>query len=583
MQSWKKKIWRLTGLGVVLVTGLQAQIPYSDVASLNGFLDDLVKSHSRWSEKRSLGKTLGGNDIWEISIGAKPLDEKPAIWIVAGLDGRYHSGVQYALWLIQDVLGELKKPDSQWAGLMQNHTLYVIPCANPDAILEPPEGPVWERSTNFRETDDDRDGQLNEDEFDDLNGDGLITQMRVFRKGGEFTVFEKDSLLWRKADVAKGEEGQFDLYSEGIDTDRDKNWNEDPPGGVNPNYNFTFQYPYFKAGAGPFQVSEVESRAIADFGFAHPNIVMVFTFTADDNLLHPWETEKKRPERQDSGERSRFSSRKEILAVPQADEPYFARLRLAFEKRFRDIQKSPAVEHPGGSFARWAYFHYGRWTVAAPGWILPADSSAENKTQPGAKRDSQSRARNMKGAPEEDNWPGYYHRLITFADKHDWPLFVAWRGVQHPDFKNQKVEVGGFRPYALWNPPLTVLEEYRVPYLQYLSDAMDLLPRLWVSQPEVEALSAGVYRVRLQVKNTGSLATNSVLGDTLRWVQNVRIMVKSNAVELVSGKKIDLIPPLKPGETAERSLVLRSSHGQKLELEIGSPVLGYQTKTVSLK
>jgi hypothetical protein len=57
--------------------------------------------------------------------------------------------------------------------------------------------------------------------------------------------------------------------------------------GVNLNRNFQHEYLYFQPHVGPHMVSEVESRALADFVHDRHNIAAVLTFSAYDNLRTP--------------------------------------------------------------------------------------------------------------------------------------------------------------------------------------------------------------------------------------------------------------------------------------------------------
>ena len=129
-------------------------------------------------------------------------------------------------------------------------------------------------------------GLVDEDGPEDLNGDGLITSMRVEDPEGEFIPDPaRAARCSLKADKAKGEKGAWKLLSEGVDNDKDEQWNEDGLGGVNLNRNFPLQLlSSSRPDAGRHQVSESETRALADFVVAHPNIGLAFTFGAADNL-----------------------------------------------------------------------------------------------------------------------------------------------------------------------------------------------------------------------------------------------------------------------------------------------------------
>jgi hypothetical protein len=154
-------------------------------------------------------------------------------------------------------------------------TYYVFPNMSPDAMEQYFAKLKYERNGNATETDDDRDGKLNEDGFDDLDGNGKITMMRIESPIGEYKVNPDDARILIKADASKGEKGKYILLSEGFDNDKDGNLNEDGEGGISLNKNFTYRHNTFGAGAGDFPVSEKETRALLDFLYDAFNVYAV--------------------------------------------------------------------------------------------------------------------------------------------------------------------------------------------------------------------------------------------------------------------------------------------------------------------
>ena len=107
----------------------------------------------------------------------------------------------------------------------------------------------------------------------DLNGDGLITMMRVADDAGRWTSLARRSAgrciagrAAKKASMAS----TICMSKAGTMIRRPAAHR--PGRGVAFNHNFPFRYPYFKPLAGPNAVSEIETRAVADFAFDHPNI-----------------------------------------------------------------------------------------------------------------------------------------------------------------------------------------------------------------------------------------------------------------------------------------------------------------------
>ena len=88
---------------------------------------------------------------------------------------------------------------------------------------------------------------------------------------GKWVKDEKDDRLLRqrKPDDAGP---YYKRYSEGIDNDGDGKYNEDWPGGIDPNRNYPGNWSVNQRGSGAFPGSEVELRSALDFIYDHPNI-----------------------------------------------------------------------------------------------------------------------------------------------------------------------------------------------------------------------------------------------------------------------------------------------------------------------
>ncbi|MEK7992969.1 MAG: M14 family zinc carboxypeptidase, partial [Planctomycetota bacterium] len=166
--------------------------------------------------------------------------------------------------------------------------------------------------------------------------------------------------------------------TEGIDNDHDERWNEDGPGGVNFNRNFPYGYEFFAPDAGVHQVSEAETRALADFIIEHPNIGIVVTYGAADNL-------SKTPKGASSTER-----RKPMTAIDDDDTGYYRAMGESFRKALGLDKELEGASVPG-AFSDWMYFHRGRLSLAAKAWSpaiaveLSEAAQKKEKTQEQAK------------------------------------------------------------------------------------------------------------------------------------------------------------------------------------------------------
>lgn len=358
---------------------------YHSFDEMTRAIKSLASAHSDVVKVESLGKTLKGRDIWVITLRKGDPDQPRAVLVIGGVEAVQIAGSEMALRFAENLATSYGKVDSV-TKLLQTTTVYIMPRISPDAMEAYFEEPLRERTTNYRPTDDDHDGAIDEDDVDDVNGDGAITMMRVKDPRGEWMIHPEDSRLMKKADPAKGEKGSYLLYTEGFDNDKDEQWNEDAVGGVDFNRNFPFNYQFFSANTGVHQVSEIETQAIAEFIFAHPTIGTVFSFSPNDNLTTPWKAEPRRPSPAgDAAATSGFSGRgtgggggggtpfmrppsdeaanTAVTSVLEEDQPYYEYL----SKQFLDITKlkdAPDPKKGAGTFTDWVYYHTGRWSLS---------------------------------------------------------------------------------------------------------------------------------------------------------------------------------------------------------------------------
>lgn len=426
---------------------------------------------------RSLGKSIGGRDVWLLTIGTGKTDEKPAVAIAGGVYGSHLAGSELALRMAQR-LAQFAETDEATKKLLAEYTIYVIPRPSPDSAAKCFVQPFRERAGNDRPTDDDRDFSFGEDPPDDLNGDGWITMMRVEDATGTWMPHPSDPRVMIQADRNKNERGQYRLLMEGKDDDGDEAWNEDGGDGVAFNRNFPFRYEAFARGTGANAVSEPEHRAVADFLFDRTNVAVVFSFSPEDNLFHPW-----KPNQQAEGARIKTT-------VLSADAPLLEFLAADYRK-LHGGSDPPGPPEGRGSFSQFAYFHYGRWSLAARGWWIP---KVEAKPEPADKR-----------AADELN-------ALRWFDQEKIDGFVPWTPIEHPDFPGQKVEVGGFKPFYALNPPAKLLDELADKHVKFVTGLADRLPKLVIADTKAQALGGGVVRITATVANQGYLPTMAEMG-----------------------------------------------------------------------
>ncbi len=249
-------------------------------------LDNALKSfNAAYPEVTRLHKIAvspGGRQVTIIEIGpeiAKKEKSLPAVFAAADMEGTVPISSEAAIYLIESIL---EKPE-----VRKDKTWYVLPLGNPDAAVSFFKKPLVMDARSARPHNDDMDDRTDEDGMDDLDGSGVITSMRVKDPAGEWLPVPGEPRLMKKADWSKGEKGIYKLYSEGIDNDKDGEYNEDGPGGVNIGVNFPHLFKFFTKDGGPWAGSEDESFYLVKFIYEHKEIALVITFGDSNFCLEP--------------------------------------------------------------------------------------------------------------------------------------------------------------------------------------------------------------------------------------------------------------------------------------------------------
>ena len=270
---------------------------YKSLAEVTSSLKKLTAKYANLCQLSSIGKSYGGLEIYLLKMAAAQNKVKPedrqSVLVVANSEGVHLPGTEAALSLAETILNAYGV-DKYWTDFLNERSIYIIPVVNPDAVSAYFSTPALERTHNGHPVDEDNDGLIDEDGPEDLNGDGLITMMRVKSPEGHWIIDPEEPRLMRPADPKKGEKGQYLLYTEGYDNDADGQINEDGPGGVEINRNFLHDFEYYNKKAGLYPASEPETQALLKFMFDHNNIAAIINFSTENNLLNMQQTGRAR-------------------------------------------------------------------------------------------------------------------------------------------------------------------------------------------------------------------------------------------------------------------------------------------------
>jgi hypothetical protein len=537
---------------------LFSQDGYLEISNVEKRIDQLTKQYPGLCTKVVLSKSFSGIPIHVLKIGKGDENMKPGIVLVSGVDGNHLSGVWATFGILENILSS---KDEIWMRFLEENMLYVIPVINVDAYDQSFKKPISERRLNLRPTDQDKDGRTDEDPYEDLNKDGYITMFRVKDPSGKMVIDTTYNFLMQDWDKKVQTTERFHMYSEGIDNDRDGKFNEDGIGGVDINSNFAFNYPTFAGDAGAHALSENESRVVADYLFDRFNIYAVFTFGLENTLSEPIKFDKQK-------------TSKRIITGPYEEDGTVNELVSDMFNKSGAIADAISMAPKAGSFSQWAYFHYGRLSYSSPIWLAPILKVAESED---AEKDKKPKSK------KEPNKDSYDHRYVKWADSMQIKdYFVPWKPFDHPDFPNETVEIGGFKPFMRHNPPTQFLDSSIIKHTEFLKTFVSSMPKLAFSQVKVESFGNQVYRITGKVVNTGLLPTHTVVGDKTRWVRKIRnraILDKNQ--EVLINRQRTFHDALKSGDSFEFSWLIKGKG--KVTLEVGSPMTGLITHSVELK
>jgi len=495
-------------------------------------LKSWVEEYPQLCALRSIGASYEGRPIWLMTLTNQATgadDEKPAFWLDANIHATEVTGCMGALHVIQTVLEGYGR-DANITALLDERALYIVPCLNPDGMEQALTSPVYVRSGTRRYPfTDDRDGLYPAD----IDGDGLILQMRVVDPDGGWKVSERDPRLMRPR--APDERGgtYYRVYTEGYI----RNYNgyevkiAPPAQGLDFNRNF----PYIWApegvqrGAGPYPTSEPEIRAAVEFLTSHLNVSSAISYhTYSGAILRPYSD---KPDDQlpidDLWTYKELGRRGEEITGYKHVSVFHG-----FRYHPREVMR--------GAFDDWAYEQLGIYAFTVELWDMIGEAGIKDRDFIEWFRDH----------PEEDDL-----KLLRWNDEQlAGAGFVNWRPFDHPQLG--KVEIGGWiERRTFGNPPEKFLLRTLEPNTRFVLALAQTGPRLELRHVKAEPLGGDLYQLQAVVANSGYLPTyGSRKAQEVKAVQPIEVTVSlPDGGELVTGEQRQEIGQLE-GRANKRAL-----------------------------
>jgi hypothetical protein len=505
----------------------------------------------------SMGQSYGGRDLWIMTINnprTGPEMSKAAMFIEANVHGNEIQGGEvslYTIWYLMENYGRIE----EITRLVDERVFYIVPTVNPDGRDYFMHGTGSGSRTGHVPVDSDGDGLVDEDGPDDLNGNGMIEQIRKYVPGeGTHRISHDDPRIMET--VPSDEMGDWILLgSEGIDNDGDGRVNEDPVGGYDPNRNYgaDWQPNYIQGGSMNYPFELPESRATNDFWMTHPNIAGFQSYHNSGGMIlrgpgaawfgtYPREDIRVYDELAENGER--------IL-------PYY---------NYLIIWQGLYTVH-GGSID---------WTNDGLGVV-----SFSNELWSGGQYFN---SRLLQEQQEDPSSPisgqksrFFFDDFVEFGDN-----YVEWAPFDHPEYG--AVELGGWKKYfGRINPRFMGMELFHrnMAFTLYHADQMPLMS---IGETTVENVGGNVYRVRVDIRNERLIPTITVRARQHNVVRADLLTVEGN-VEIVAAGWVP--NKFRPGPTQRIDqdeldrIIIRSGHPGRTTRTIEYLVRGSGSMTVT--
>ncbi|NLN82828.1 MAG: zinc carboxypeptidase [Firmicutes bacterium] len=553
---------------------------YYDFAQLTDSLKKLAANYPDFAKLSSIGISPEGREIWlltltDFSQGAP--EEKPAFYI----DGNFHAGEvtssMVALYTADYILDN--SAQREVANLLKNTTFYIIPRVSPDGAEVYLKTPASLRSVpRIYPEAEQKPGLVPED----INGDGQILQMRQKSPYGDWKVSSLDDRLMvpRQPDELEGE--FYRVYQEGMihepeaisgDLHRSNSlWGMD----LNRNYPMNWDVEAKQSGAGPYPLSEPESKAVADFIITHPNISFVSTLHTTGGAL------------------LRLPGVKPEKEAPPLDIQIFKAIgKMAEEETdyysinvFNEFFSDPNLVL-SGAFDDWLYGNLGLPAYTLELWDLAHRAGVKNVYP-----------RKEKSEKE------IFEEAVKIMQFNDRVLqgkgFVPWTEFEHPQLG--LVEIGGYlnKTFIQNCPPeLLAAECHKVAV--FLIRNAKTLPQLVLDSFKLQAVDENLWQLQFVVGNLGFLPTHL----TQEAINLKR--AKEIQVEISGARRVDNQPnkekvghlagrvgrsfyhysgyPTRSSADSTRKVtwMLKGQKGDQCVLKISCPTAGLVEKTFTLQ
>jgi hypothetical protein len=522
---------KLTGIGllaVLLVLTLGAAkdeitvpLRFDRYYQLEEIYDALKALHAAYPALTALeevGKSDEGRDLYAMTVNnpktGSPLG-KPGIYVDGNIHGNEIQGGDISLYLLDYLLGNYGK-NKDITELLDRICLYVVPVVNVDGRYHfMHEANTSSSNRGLRiPTDDDRDGLVDEDFPDDIDGDGNICQMRKRDPFGRLKTDPEDPRLMIPA--KPGEKGEWSILGdEGLDNDGDGLVNEDSEGYVDPNRNWGFDWapPYVQSGSGEYPFSGTGMKALAEWILTKTNICVGWSFHNNGGMY------------------LRGPSRKGLGEYPQQDiavYDYVGKQAERITPGYRYLIGWKDLYTTYGDSVEWLSSIMGAYGYVAEVFQVETETfrGASEKPAPASGEGEGVMAMISGGISERER--------IRFNDHlAQGELFKPWAPFRHPTYGD--IEIGGWvKMSSRLSAPFMIKDLVHRNAMVVIFSAKHL-PEVGLDVTEVKAVGKNLYRVRTRLSNPRAVPTMSYFAQKVNLYPKDMLTVSGTGAKVVAG------------------------------------------------
>lgn len=547
---------------------------YQDITDT---LTSYVQDHPDYCRMSSLATTHEGRSIWMIEItdlSTGDFSDKPGFAVTGNIHAGEVTGNVAAMYFLDTIFTNLKDP--KIAELLKKYTVYCVPRISPDGSELYLTTPTMLRSVPMMYPFEQVMPGL---QPKDLDGDGVIRQMRIKDPCGAFKVSEEDPRLMIKRLPDEVEGTFYNVYSEGeiLEFDPLEEIQSAPSlygNDLNRNFPISWAPENRQRGAGSYALSNIESKAIADFMEAHKNLCTILHFhTMGGQYLYP------------PGYKSAKEANREDM------DRYKAIGDMAVKETGYvcwNVKDEYMGSIPGdilGLCDDFCHFGMGVLNFTCECWDLDERAGMPHTLPNKIKTDEEQLAL-VKA------------RLKWLDENNDGEGFKCWETFQHPQLG--EVEIGGFDyKGVIQNPPLKFLESDIARHTNFLLRELACLPHLYTKEKVVTQVDESTWKVDLVIANSAFLPTY-VLKEALDIRKAAPIQVTLEGAEVITGKaKEDIghlngfwnsavigglggVTPSHMPTSKKLSWILKGKEGDTVTITASAPRAGKLVETITL-